>query len=384
MTNKNIFIEDVAYGIYDRPGPTGKVAEEEEITVPEEVPLSPSQHMSNQLSVQRPPIEDEDYVPSSIEELSRAASAIAQLTPNESIEFFYRQLHKLLDDATDKASNPNDDTAEEAGKVAEEKTIRATINKILKEAGPIYTDDDLADYEEFRSGGYGVTEPDYEENSNPQEMGLDDLAKEFGYKGAPGVRQELERLTNRLTYFSGKVKKDDLDALVQYASGEYIDTLEEADLGLDAEDIDDLRKAPKLVQELDSFRFFFVSAFVMPSYSRVVKAATKNVKKAIAQLGVPKEIQQTVFNQVTGAASKKPQLIKSKLAKLVDKGTMTQDEAQEIASKVERERGKLIAAAEANQSDDFMKGAISKWSSLGKNERIKLVRTAMKETLENQ
>ena len=382
MSIKNIFMEDVAYGIYDRPGPTGKVAEEEEeVTVPEEVPLAPSQHMSNQLSVQRPPIEDEEYVPASVEELTRAAAAIAQLTPNESIEFFYRQLHKLLDDATDRASTMK--TSEEEVAVKESK-VRGQISKMLREAGPYYTDDDLKDYEEFRGGGYGVTEPDYEDQKeSPQEMGLDDLAKEFGYSGAPGVRQELERLTNRLTYFSGKVKKDDLNALIDYAVGEFIDSLEEADLGLDSDDINDLRKAPKMVQDLDSFRFFFVSAFIMPSYSKVVKSATKSVKSAISQMGVPKEIHQTIFNQVTGASSKKPQLIKSKLAKLADKGVIKPEDVESIASKVESERAKLIATANSDQSDDFMKNAISSWSSLGKSGRIQLVRKAMEETLEN-
>jgi hypothetical protein len=386
MSKKSIFIEDVAYGIYDRPGPTGKVADAEESPsmIEDEVPLSPSQHMSNQLTVQRPPIEDDDYVPASIEELSRAASAVAQMTPNESIEYFYRQLHKLLDDATDKAAETLSDNLEKEEEMAVKETyIRSEIRRLIIEAGPNWSDDDLSDYDEFRSGGYSIEEEEPEETQR-QEMSLDDLAKEFGYSGPPGVRQEIERLTNRLSYFAAKVKHEDLEALVKYGTGEFIDTLEESDLGLDKEDIDDLRAAPQIVRDLDSFRFFFVSAFVMPSYSRVIKAATKHVKTTIQQMGVPKELHQTIFNQVTGATSRKPALIRQKLAKLAKENKIDPADLEVIFKKIQDERVSLVDAANADYSDDFVKGAIKKWQGTNKKGRIEVVRQAMKETLENE
>ena len=69
----------VDYGIYDQPIRTA--FDDDEITVEPEVPISPGEQMSSQLSVQRPPIEDEDFVPSNTAELSAAANAIAQLVP---------------------------------------------------------------------------------------------------------------------------------------------------------------------------------------------------------------------------------------------------------------------------------------------------------------
>ena len=383
MKRKNIFMEDVRYGIYDRPGfsEEEKLSDEsEETTVPDEVPLSPSQHMSNQVSVQRPPIEDDDYVPASVEELSRAASAIAQLTPNGTIEYFYRQLHKLLDDATDKAAGvEKQEDADDKSKssTVKESAIRATLRKKLKE---VLSPDDIQDYDEFRQG-YSITEPEEIEpppDTGSQEMSLDDMAKEFGYSGAPGMRQEIERLTDRLTYFATKVKKEDLEALLTYATGEFIDTLDESET-LDPEDIEDLRSAPKLVKDLDSFRYFFVSAFVLPAYKQVVKDATKKVKTEISQMGIPKELHQTVFNQVTGAATRKPALIKKKVDNLVKTGKVKPEDAQSLVKKIEASREALVAASD--YSDDFVEKALDKWQSTGKTGRAKVLKQAMESTL---
>lgn len=391
MKKRDKIIEDVAYGIYDRPGPMGSIADsenEEETTVPDEVPLSPSQHMSNQLSVQRPPIEDEDYIPASVEELTRAASAISQLVPSKSIDFFYKRLHQILDDATDHAGelvDPHDDKlgSKSAEDVAvTEESIRRELRAMLIET---LTDNDLKDYEDFRSG-YSTIDPREEEYDNQEEpaasgeLSLDDLAKEFGYSGAPGVRQEIERLTNRLEYFATKVKKQDLDGLVKYATGEYIDTLDETGV-MDPEDIQDLRAVPGMVKDLDTFRYFFVSAFVMPAYRKVVRDATKNVKSQIQSLGIPKELHQTVFNQVTGASTVKHELIMKKLFKLSKEGKISEDQVQKISDKIRTSRPDLKAMA-SDYSDDFVQQALEKWKSTSKTQRVSVLKQAMETTLQ--
>lgn len=382
----NILLEDVAYGIYDRPGPTGKVAdadEDVETTVPPEVPVLPTSQMSNQLSVQRPPIEDEDYMPSSTEELSRAASAIAQLTPNDSIEFFYKRLHDLLDDATDHSAEkrskeldgePQLDQEKKELAVTEESLRRHLRRMLLEEL----TDDDMRDYDEFRSGGYSVVEPEIEEDQSSGDLSLDDMAQMFGYAGAPGMRQEIERLTDRLTYFATKVKEEDLNALTDYAAGEFIDAMEEGEY-IDPEDVKDLRAAPKYVTELDSFRYFFVSAFIMPSYRKVVRDATKKVKSEISQLGIPKELHQTVFNQITGAAARKPAVIIKKLQALAKSGKIKDEEVKELASKIESSRAALVAASD--YSDDFVQNALDKWQKTGKAGRLKALKQSLETTL---
>ena len=57
---------------------------------------------STQLVVDRPPVEDENFMPASILALSKSAYIIAQEVPDDQIPFFYSELHKLLDRALDK------------------------------------------------------------------------------------------------------------------------------------------------------------------------------------------------------------------------------------------------------------------------------------------
>ena len=68
----------------------------------EEEPIVPQEQMSVQLTVDAPPVEDPEFVPASISELAHAASVIARETPQTQIEFFYRELHRLLDRALDR------------------------------------------------------------------------------------------------------------------------------------------------------------------------------------------------------------------------------------------------------------------------------------------
>jgi len=70
-----------------------------------ESPITASPHMATQLSVEQPPVEDENYVPSSISELKAAAARIAQEVPPDQVEGYYRALHRLLDAAIDKSAD---------------------------------------------------------------------------------------------------------------------------------------------------------------------------------------------------------------------------------------------------------------------------------------
>lgn len=70
-----------------------------------ESPITASPHMATQLSVEQPPVDDENYVPASISELKAAAARIAQEVPPDQVEGYYRALHRLLDAAIDKSSD---------------------------------------------------------------------------------------------------------------------------------------------------------------------------------------------------------------------------------------------------------------------------------------
>jgi len=68
----------------------------------DDTPIQPSAHMANQLTIEKPPVEDEDYIPASKNELKNAASVIIEELPDNQVEYYYRNLHKLLDTALDK------------------------------------------------------------------------------------------------------------------------------------------------------------------------------------------------------------------------------------------------------------------------------------------
>jgi len=95
------------FTLYDRPGPQinnleATAGKDVESTIGREVPLKPSVLMATQNFGERPPVEDEDYLPSNRKELGNAASVISSMVPPDQIEFFYKGLHDLYDAAQDR------------------------------------------------------------------------------------------------------------------------------------------------------------------------------------------------------------------------------------------------------------------------------------------
>ena len=68
----------------------------------DDLPIKSSNHMASQLSIEEPPVDDEEYVPGTINELCAAAVVLSREVPINQIEYFYRKLHMILDDALDK------------------------------------------------------------------------------------------------------------------------------------------------------------------------------------------------------------------------------------------------------------------------------------------
>ena len=387
--NKRQRLSEQDTGIYSTGIP--KEEEEEELEVEfgvgEDIPIDPVAQMTTQLSVDRPPIEDEDFIPGTLEQLSNSAKALAQLVPNDQFEWYYKQLHKLLDKAVDRSAYDEEEevepvrSPEEREQEMQEESIRRIIRKSLLEVlSDEFSDEDATEWESFRYG----SEPAAPAAPAPEAsdaVSLEDLADQFGYSGAPGIRQEINRLTDRMEYFSTKVSKEDLDALLGFAVGEYIDTLGETGV-LDEEDLDDLRSAPSMVKDMDSFRFFFVSAFVLPAWKDVARDANKKVKSAIEDLGVPKEIQQTIFNQVSGSTKRDTGLIRKKLLKLVNAGKISSDELDEVESKIHSAMAMLSSMSEL--SDDLVEKALQKWQGMTQKKRAAIIQQAMDQTAEFQ
>ena len=101
----------------------------------EETPIKVSDHMAVQLSVPKMPVEDEDFVPGTIAELRNSSTLICQEVPVSQIEYFYRQLHMLLDRAIDRDDQRNLDSLNESFNITKKTTI--TDFNIISESSRI-------------------------------------------------------------------------------------------------------------------------------------------------------------------------------------------------------------------------------------------------------
>ena len=364
--------EDIAYGIYDRPGPSSDEAE----PLPEPVIAGPQ--MSVQLSTEKPPIDDEDYTPSSISALSNSAAEIARHVPDDQIEYFYRGLHKLLDASTDRtAMMPEEEDMNEAA-------VRRKISNALLE---MISDDDKDEFEQYRAGekrdSAGVDyfgdeeEPPVEKQDD--DSNLDALANEFGFSGPSGVRQYITRILKRLGFFAEVLDDAAIASMIQAAIPEYISTMRTGDY-IDDEDAQDLSAAPNIVTDLPSFKYFFVSGFILPSYREYKRVFNNSVRTQIETANLPKSLHDMVFNQATGLAKKDFKAVQAKLKTAVESGDLGEPE---LASSVDVARNIISTSkSETPTPEDFVSKSLQKWQSLNRSRRQALLRKALSETLD--
>jgi len=376
---------DVTYGIYDRPGTQQAALGEEEdgdSTIPHEVPIQPAEMMATQLVDERPPVEDEEFVPDNVDELGRAADTLARTVPTDQVATVYVGLQKLVDDSITKHNNPDQPGPEdEEMKKVEERKLRKAINLVLSEA-PGWDDDEF-------STGYNISdgEPDYAAmddppvNTEPDGSSLDDLAGQFGYAGASGVRQDIERMLQRMKYISEEVGVKNITALRSYAVQEFIDAMKIGEY-IDEEDVVELQQSPAVVEGLDSFRFFFVSAFVMPAYQEVKRVARKKAQAELDSLDLPQAAHQTIMNQALGETPRKPEKLEQKVMKAAMAAGADADEIDKMVDRMKKGFDKIKELAKPG--DGFVELAKEKWGKQAKGRREKVLAQALQQTADFQ
>ena len=97
----------------------------------EDTPIKVSDHMAIQLSVPKMPVEDENFVPNTLTELGNSAILLCNEVPITQIEYFYRQLHMLLDRALERADQTEIDSLDETFNISKSTTIK-DFNVILE------------------------------------------------------------------------------------------------------------------------------------------------------------------------------------------------------------------------------------------------------------
>lgn len=299
---------DIAYGTFDRPGPNPEKDMEKAVV--------PTEMVATQLATERPPVEDEDYVPGSIAELARASAEIAKLVPPDQVKKFYLRLKELADESIERQEITTMDE-----KNMEESKMRRRLVKMIREA--------MDDLDEPAIPGVDpnrelVSYPDIIK-AHPEEF--EDVKPARKYAAA---RMADKTGRGKLMAMLDQIPEEELDKIHDLAKDEYIDLLQEV-LGddLDANDIKDLKSVPamELYEMSDSYKFFFKAAFVLPAADEFQKAFSKidrdligEIEKKLKVLKLPQSIMSSVTFQLVGGVEKSTKEIKNKIAQAAAAG----------------------------------------------------------------
>ncbi len=356
---------DVAYGIFDRPGMQGSNDE-----LPNFEPIIPKEQVSTQLSSDRPPVEDPDYVPTSRRSLELALSTIASTVPDQDVQSFYRLVR-------DKVEELVDDELMKNNSVAGEEVMESKIRKMLEAA---FSDKDLAqmqqDFEEEFGSGDDLEKPP----PVPDESSLEKIASETGFSGPSGVKNFLYRLLSRMSRYTD-VPRDEIDALVDFAAGEYVDVLHQADL-IDDEDAELMRTNKSIVSDLPSFKFFIGNAIASPALKEMERAGKKRADVYLKKLAISDGVKNTLMNQLTGQVPRNDSLISKKIDLEVAAGNMTQDNADDAKKKISAgfDAMKKIVMS----GDDFVDVALRRYSKMSRSKLLDIVRKASEDPFVTQ
>tara|TARA_B100001123_G_scaffold395251_2_gene476677 strand:- start:1172 stop:2401 length:1230 start_codon:yes stop_codon:yes gene_type:complete len=366
--------------------------DEEETTIPSEVPVEASDQMAMQLTQDRPPIEDEDFTPSSPTELGLAADAWGRLVPDDQVEYFYEKIKLIYDAALDRHNTPQEEE-EDIEVSEEEEEVEKTNESFVRRPGlgrqasrvveQLGLDDFFSaeEYDEYRGIDDAPEDDEVPQFSSSSGENLDDLASKFGYSGASGVRQDLERIFKRLGFTVENITDEKLDAVRTYAQSEFIDELLSQEF-IDEEDAAELKKNPGEVSGLDSFRFFFVSGFMLPAYQKILRDARKRVEAEVDKIGLPKKTRQTVMNQALGDTPRRMDKLAAKLTRDAASEGMSPEEADAMLQKTIDLFPTLskIGSAEG----DLVATAMDIWSAAGNAKKKRVMSKALQSTAEFQ
>ena len=361
---------DVALGMFDRPGPN-----------PDNGPaIVPTEMVATQLSTARPPIDDEDYVPTSLAELAIAAAEIAKLVPIEQIGKFYLRLKDLSDESVDRQEvvtlNKKEDMTE------------SKIKKMIREA---LDDMDEPEVENDNGGIFSGRETvPYGDiiGAHPEEF--EDVKPHRRYSAALKADQSGRQ---KMMMMIEQLPAGMLDKIHNVAKDEYIDLFEEiAGDEADAEDIADLKKLPsdELYEMSDSYKFFFKAAFVLPvvdayqkRFRAMARVAYENLTKKLKDAGVPSTAVAAVGNQMFGWSTKDAQTIMKKFFEAGDAGEIPANEVQkryrafmQKYPTLESNAKKELNNSRLEATKTFIENSLSNYSKMSLDQRKKIMQQA--------
>jgi len=380
--------ENIRYGMYDQPGPDSADNEtpETESTVPSEVPIEPTEMMATQLADDRPPIEDEDFIPENPKELARAADQIARMIPGDQVAAFYRDMLRLYDDAMGEHNHPEnkEPSEEEVTEESVRRQVRTMIEAMSNWDQPRYAEEELSVHD--WDPGEDEVEPI---DNTPDGMSLEDLADQEGTGSITQMRQASERWLAQMRYMIDDVPHNDVEELRDFAAAEFIDGMLAGDY-IDEEDAVELQQSPDAVKKLDSYRFFFTAHILRPAMRVIKKRSVDAISTEIDKMNLPQRSRQTVLNQALGETPRSQEKLAKKINKdykeLIEKGEVTDDDPDKTATALARlanaEMPKLSKLAKLDV--DILDVAKDKWGKQSKGRRQKALEQALTSTAKFQ
>jgi len=199
----------------------------ESSTLPDMLPLSPSDRMSTQLEIERPPVEDPEYAPMGTKELGYALQALSEMIDSDDVEQVYsdfkRMIEKLNSDE-DELNSDEDDLKTETMR-RRSAIIRALLGEQTKGKDPMAgfynpeddEDEDLAD------------RPDEKPVKSISSLRSKDLAQyQTAMKNFDISSSSVDKLLNAVYVY--KLGKNDLETFMDILS-----TMEDPDEGMKEE-----------------------------------------------------------------------------------------------------------------------------------------------------
>lgn len=110
---KSVLQSIIKKHLFESPAPDSGVSRRltvgpDRSSLPKSLPLSPSDRMSVQLDVERPPVDDPDYMPENPKELGYAVQALAEMVPVELVEKVYGEFKKVIESAMEDPDDLDD------------------------------------------------------------------------------------------------------------------------------------------------------------------------------------------------------------------------------------------------------------------------------------
>lgn len=295
----------------------------------EDLPVDVSDAMPNRLAIETPPVEDDEYMPSSSPELSSALAAIGQAVPSEDVEKFYKFIRdsfeansegdlRLVNQSRDN-QEPSEEQEEVEASTAKlqsdlgssgelmkyEARLRKIIREMLEEQAQRYDDrgkirNPMSNWDvPFSSRSDDEEEEEYEEveSSNKEELKGKYVAKYYNKAGPSGVTLGTQRLMQNFLKHMYEVSEQDIEDASDYLAFHIRETVP----GFEDQNVFQTVRSKifkKVIKRLVKNEQDISKDFLEGVVKDVMKLRSKEVLKMVKEAEVEKESEQKAFSDL--------------------------------------------------------------------------------------